>query len=380
MQSRLNPYLRGDRGIWLIIALLTLVSVLAVYSTTGALAFRRQDGDTEHYLLRHMLFLALGLFLIYLVHKIDYKTFARFANVFMVISALLLLYTLLQGAQAEVNEARRWIHLFGQSFQPSDFAKFSLMIYLAKVLTHKQDVIKDFRKSFVPAILPVFVICGLIAPANLSTAVLLFLVSLILMFISGISTRHLAMLIAGGLLLVVLLVSTNLFKRAETWRSRLADYTTRLWSSDYQPSYQVQQSNIAIATGGFLGKGAGKSVQRHYLPHPYSDFVYAIIIEEYGLLGGMIVLALYIFLMIRAVGIVTISKTFGALLAAGLSFLIVIQALINMGVTVGILPVTGLVLPWISMGGTSILFTAISLGVILSVSRHALEAKLAENA
>ncbi|MBX3102691.1 MAG: FtsW/RodA/SpoVE family cell cycle protein [Bacteroidetes bacterium] len=378
MQQSVQQYLRGDRGIWLIIALLTLVSVLAVYSTTGALAFRRQDGDTEYYLFRHIIFICLGLLLIYFVHKIDYRLFARFANLLMVISGLLLVYTLLQGAQAEVNEARRWIHIFGQSFQPSDLAKFSLMVYLAKVLTQKQDYIKDFRTSFVPTILPVFVICGLIAPANLSTAILMFMVSLILMFISGISTRHLMLLVASGAVFVILLVSTNLFKRAETWRNRLFDYVTRVASSDYQPSYQVQQSNIAIATGGFLGKGAGKSVQRHYLPHPYSDFVYAIIVEEYGLLGGMIVLALYIMLMIRAVGIVTISKTFGALLAAGLSFLIVIQALINMGVTVGILPVTGLVLPWISMGGTSMLFTGLSLGVILSVSRHALEEKFAE--
>jgi cell division protein FtsW len=198
------------------------------------------------------------------------------------------------------------------------------------------------------------------------------------MFISGISKRQMLGLIGIGLLLVIILVSTNLTKRSATWRSRIGDYVTRTFSSDYQPSYQVQQSNIAISTGGFLGRGAGKSVQRHYLPHPYSDFVFAIIIEEYGLVGGMVVLALYIMLMIRSVGIVTISKTFGALLAAGLSFLIVIQALINMGVTVGLLPVTGLVLPWISMGGTSILFTALSLGVILSVSRHALEEKFAE--
>jgi cell division protein FtsW len=161
-------------------------------------------------------------------------------------------------------------------------------------------------------------------------------------------------------------------KRGETWRNRLRDYVERISSIDYEPNYQTEQANIAISTGGFFGKGVGKSVQRNFLPHPYSDFIYAIILEEYGLFGGIIVLSLYFVLLFRSLAIITISKTFGALLAAGLSFLIVIQALINMGVTVGILPVTGLPLPLISMGGTSLLFTGVSIGVILSVSKAAL--------
>ncbi|MFO0486282.1 MAG: FtsW/RodA/SpoVE family cell cycle protein, partial [Sphingobacteriia bacterium] len=289
-------HLKGDRGIWLIIALLTLISVLAVYTSTSGLAFQQREGSTEYYLLKHVALMALGLLMMFLVHRIDYRAFARFANLLLAISALLLFYTLFQGQAAEVNEARRWIRVFGLSFQPSDLAKFSLMIYLAKVLTQRQNLIKDFRRSFVPTILPVFVICGLIAPHNLSTAMVLMFTSFILMFIAGINSRHMLGLMLSGLLLATVAIYGNIFKRSATWQHRIENWWAGQPNNDEQ--FQREQANMAIATSGFLGKGAGKSVQRHYLPQAYSDFVYAIIIEEYGLLGGVVVLALYILLMI----------------------------------------------------------------------------------
>ena len=366
----IESHLKGDKIIWLVALLLGLISLLAVYSSTSALAFRYQGGNTEYYFLKHFFLLLLSFLVMFIVHQFDYKFFSKISFFLVFISIILLVYTLLQGDQFEINEAQRWISFMGQSFQASDFAKFSLIVYLARVLTEKQDYIKDFNKSFLPVILIVSVICGLIAPANLSTAVLLFACSLILMFIAGISLRYIMILLMIGFFGVLMLMFT--VKRGETWRNRLRDYIERISSTDYVPNYQTEQANIAISTGGILGKGVGKSVQRNFLPHPYSDFIFAIIVEEYGLIGALIILGLYFALLFRSLAIITISKTFGALLAAGLSFLIVLQALVNIGVTVGILPVTGLPLPFISMGGTSLLFTGMSLGVILSVSKAAM--------
>jgi len=358
--------LKGDRGIWLVIIILMLISTLAVYSSTSALAFRLQDGNTEYYLLKHLMLLVAGFTVMFFVHRMNYRWFGRISNFLLLLSIALLTYTLFQGQESKINEASRWITILGQSFQPSDLAKFSLMIYLAKALTQRQETIKSFYKSFVPTIAPVLLICGLIAPYNLSTALLIFITSIVLMYIAGIQLRQILGFFVIGFIGVFILFMT--VDRAATWNTRLADYRERLFNDNYEPNYQTVQSNIAIASGGFLGNGAGKSVQRNFLPQPYSDFVYAIIIEEYGFLGGLVVLALYLILLIRSVAIVTISKTFGALLSAAFSFLIVIQALINMGVTVGLLPVTGLPLPLISMGGTSILFTAVSLGIIINIS------------
>jgi cell division protein FtsW len=370
--------LQGDRGIWLVIFLLSLVSTLAVYSASGSLVFRSNGATTETFLLRHLVLLSLGFTVMYVVHRIDYRLFAKFSFLLLIVSVLLLVYVLIFGHRDAINGASRWINVFGVSFQPSDLAKFSLMIYLARLLTEKQEDIKDFYKGFLPAISWVLIICGLIAPANLSTAMLLFLTSLILMFIAGVSLRHIGGLLALGIVGIVILFTFA--GRATTWKNRIADYVDSWTDPNYIPKYQTQQAYIAISTGGLVGKGAGKSTQRNFLPESYSDFVYAIVLEEWGLLGGIFVLVLYLILLFRSVAIVTISKTFGALLAAGLSFLIVIQALINMGVTVGVLPVTGLPLPMLSWGGTAILFTGMSLGVILSVSRMALTERLATQA
>jgi len=361
--------LKGDKLIWILIFLLSLVSLLAIYSSSSALSFRIDGGDTEHLLLKHAVLLVIGLLVIFAVHLINYRVFARISNILLVITIPLLVYTIIQGS--EVNEAARWITIFGQSFQPSDLAKLTLMIYLARLLTQRQDVIKDFTEGFLPALFWIAVICGLIAPADLSTAALMFLASTMVMFIAGVDLKYIGLLIMVGFMAFFILLGTA--KRASTWKSRMGDYVSRMVDEEYTPAYQTTQANIAIASGGLFGKGVGKSTQRNYLPHAHADFVFAIIVEEYGLVGGMVVVALYLLLLFRAVSVATMSKTFGALMSSGLAFLLVLQALVNMGVTVGILPITGLTMPLISMGGSSIMMTSVSLGIILSVSRDALE-------
>lgn len=355
------------------IILLMLVGVLATYSASSSVAFRNSGGDTERYLLRHLGFLALGFGVMYLTSRADYRLFARFSKLLIVLSVGLLAYNQLFGVRIGDQAATRWISVMGISFQPSDLAKFSLMVYLARLLTENQEQIKDFYRGFIPAIAWVVVICGLILPSNLSTAALCFVVSILLMYIAGISLRHMLGMAGLGAVMVLLLLSLGMLGRASTWKSRIDNYTSSWTDPDHEPSFQTQQANIAIASGGWVGRGSGKSLQRNYLPEAHADFIYAIILEEYGLVGGVVVMALYLIVLFRSVAIVTVSKTFGALLAAGLSFLIVIQALVNMGVTTGLLPVTGLTLPLISMGGTSILFTCLSFGVILAVSRSALQ-------
>jgi cell division protein FtsW len=361
--------LKGDKIIWILIFLIAMVSMLAIYSSTSALSFRLKGGNTEYFVFRHLILLGLGFGVMIAVHLINYRVFARITNFMLIITIPLLVYTLLRGS--EINEAARWVSLFGQSFQPSDLAKLTLMIYLAKLLTQRQNVIRDFTEGFLPALFWVVVICGLVAPSDLSTAALMFVASIMVMFVAGVDLKYVAMLFAVAMLGLFVLFGTA--KRAGTWKSRMDDYYARVMDEGYEANYQTTQANIALASGGVFGKGVGKSSQRNFLPQAYSDFVFAIIVEEYGLMGGGIVILLYLMLLFRSVSIVTVSKTFGALVAAGLSFLLVMQALVNMGVTVGILPVTGLPLPMISMGGTSILFTGVALGIILSVSREALE-------
>ncbi len=358
--------------IWITVFLLSMISILAIYSSASGLAYRMSGGDTESYVLKHTITMIIGLVVMFLIHRVDYRVFGKLSNALFLLTIPLLLYTAVKGA--EVNEAARWIKVFGQSFQPSDLGKLTLIIYLAKLLTLRQDVIKDFYEGFLPALFWVSVICGLIAPSDLSTAALMFIASLMVMFIAGVDLKYLGLLVMVAFMGVVILGATA--KRSATWESRWSDYTNRIFDSEYQPNAQTTQSHIAFATAGMFGKGVGKSAQRNYIPHAHADFIFAVIVEEYGLLGGAVVLLLYLILLFRAVSIVTVSRTFGGLLASGLAFILVLQALMNMGVTVGLLPVTGLPLPLLSMGGTSILITCISLGIILSVSRGAMEGSL----
>ena len=360
--------LKGDKGIWLIVTLLSLFSLLIVYSTSGSMAYKLSGASTEYYLVKQLAFIGAGFFLMYTTYKLHYLIYAKLAPILMVLSVPLLLYTALFGV--EINDAARWIKipLLDISFQTSDFAKLALILYVARSLATRQDFIKDFRGAFVPVIAPVILICALIAPADLSTAALLFLTSFLMMFIGRISLKYVFLLVLMGVLMFGVIVVVGKYfpehVRVETWASRVNE----ILYSDGQ--YQVQQSKIAIAEGGFFGLGPGNSIQRNILPYAYADFIFAIICEEYGLFGGAAILGLYLWLLLRCVSIVTRSpKTFGAMLAIGLGLNIVIQAFANIAVSVQLVPATGLTLPLISMGGTSFLFTCIAFGIILSVSR-----------
>jgi cell division protein FtsW len=355
--------LKGDPVIWFICFALSILSILVVYSATGPLAFKMKGGNTEYYLLKHSTLIFLGIVLMWAAHKIDYKYYSKLSRYALIASVPLLLYAWLFGTI--VNEASRWINIpfINQSFQPSDLAKLALIANLASMLAKRQQNIEDFKESLIPVLVWCGLICGLIALTNISTAVLLFATCMLLMFIGRVPVRYLAMLVLVGLLSGS--VALSIGQRLNTAISRV----TAFLDKDQLP-YQLQQGYIAMATGGVVGKGPGQSELRNFLPYPHSDFIYATIIEEYGMVGGVLVVFLYLALLYR--GMVTVAnsdRAFGGLLSAGLSFALVVQAFINMGVAVGLGPITGLSLPLLSMGGTSILFTCLTLGIILSVSR-----------
>lgn len=369
---------KGDIWIWMVVAFLSLVSLLAVYSSTGTLAYKFQSGNTEYYLFKHLSLMIVGLALMWFAHLIDYRYYSRISQILLFISIPLLLYTLLFGN--EINQASRWITIpfTGQTFQSSDLAKLALIMYLARELSRRQENIKDFKKSFVPILLSVCAVIGLIAPANFSTALMLFGTSCLIMLIGRISFKQI--FLSGVAVGLILLVVIFFGPRRETYRSRINTFISQE-QVDPDKSFQSDQSKIAIATGGVFGKGPGNSSQRNYLPHPYSDFIFSIIIEEYGLVGGALVILAYLFFLFRSIKIITKApKAFGALLACGLSFSLVIQAFANMAVAVNLMPVTGVPLPLVSMGGTSILFTSIAFGIILSISRNIEEMEKEEKA
>jgi cell division protein FtsW len=369
---KLFTYLKGDRVIWMIAFILAAVSLLSVYSSISSLAYKHYDGNTLHYLFKHGTMLLAGIVIIYYVHRIKYKYFSRLSQLAIWISAFILVYTLLFGSN--VNDASRWIRIpiIGQSFQPSDFAKIALITFVARILAHKQDVIHSFKEGVLPVLIPIIVICGLILPANFSTAVLLFGVCLVLMFVGRVQIKHLALVVGGGLAgfsLLLLIAGTmpEVLPRLDTWKNRIVNWQ----NPDDEANYQIDHAMMAIEAGGVLPNGPGHGDSRNYLPHPYSDMIYAFIIEEYGsILGGIGVMLLYLILLFRAVRIaISCQKTFGALLVIGLTFSIVFQALVNMAVAVNLVPVTGQPMPLVSMGGTSTWLTCLAIGMILSVSR-----------
>jgi cell division protein FtsW len=358
---------KGDRWIWLIIILLSIISILAVYSATGTLAYKQGKAVEKILLTKHIIFVVMGIAMIYVSHLLDYKYYAGISKVLMIITIPLLLYTLLFGAS--LNDASRWVKIpiIGLTFQTSDLAKLALITFLARMLTKKQENIKDVKKAFVPIMGSVCVVFILIALANLSTALMLFGVSILLLIIGRISIKQIGIVCAGGMVLLMFVVFLG--PRRETYKSRINSFMhPELQHSD--KTYQADHAKMALAKGGVFGTGPGNSIERNFLPHPYSDFIFAIIVEEYGSIGGLIIIMLYLVLLYRCVRIVTQSpKAFGALLAAGLSFSLTIQAFANMAVAVGLGPVTGVPLPLVSMGGTSMIFTSIAFGIILSVSR-----------
>ena len=372
MGGLLKKYIKGDRIIWLVVGLLSLVSLLAVYSSTGTLAYRFQGGNTAYYILKHSVILFMGVGIIFVTHSIPYKYYSRLSQVFLFSAIILLIITLFLGTS--INQATRWLTLPGLGFtiQTSDFAKLALIMYLARLLSQKQNEIKDLKLSFMPVLWPVLLICMLILPSNLSTALILLTTSIILMFIGRVRTLYLVALIGSGVFVIGIFIAIVMYSQSEgrlgTWKNRIEAF-----AGGEGENYQSEQSKIAVASGGLIGKGPGNSTQRNFLPHPYSDFIYAIIIEEYGLVGAVSIIAFYLWLLYRAGVIVRRStRTFPALLAIGLTISIVLQAMINMAVVVGLVPVTGQPLPLVSMGGSSLVFTSVAIGIILSVS-HGIE-------
>lgn len=378
--EQLFTKLRGDKWIWIIVLILSGWSLLAVYSSVGTLAYKEGKG-TEMYLFKHFAIIAIGLVLMYLSHKLDYRYYAGISKLLMFITIPLLLGTLIFGDS--INDANRWLTIpfINQSFQTSDLAKLALITFLARMLSRKAHEIKDLKKSFIPIMGTVCAVFVLIAWANLSTALMLFGVSVLLLLIGRVSFKQIMVVCVGGGVLLAMVILLG--PRRATYMSRVEGFfqteevTTSKVPFQEDKNFQANNSKIAIATGGFFGKGWGNSVQRNVLPHPYSDFIFAIIVEEYGTVGAFLLLSLYLALMYRVIKIVTMSpRAFGAFLAAGLGFSLTIQALANMAVAVGLGPVTGVPLPLVSMGGTSILFTSVALGIILSVSRSIEEAKV----
>ncbi len=373
-----NQY--GDKIIWIVVIALSILSLLTVWSSTGSLAYREQGGNISFYFLKHGGLMLFGLGIMFVAHLVPYKYYSRISQIMLFISIPLLLFTLAFGTN--LNDASRWINIpvINLSFQTSDLAKIALIMYLARMLSKKEKNIKDFKTGFLPLIIPILLTVILIFPANFSTAAILFTTSIILLFIGNINMKYIMGLVALGVAMVLLawLISTtypNLLPRIETWKSRIENFTNK----DSGSNYQADQSKIAIATGGLFGKLPGNSLQRNFLPHPYSDFIYAIIIEEYGLIGGFMVLIAYLTLLYRAIQIAIRSPgSFGGFLAIGLMFSLVFQAFINMGVTVNILPVTGQPLPMLSMGGTSLWFTSFAIGIVLSVSKEVNKIETAE--
>ncbi|RYY11943.1 MAG: cell division protein FtsW [Chitinophagaceae bacterium] len=379
----------GDKVIWATVVLLALVSLLVVYSSTGLLAYRYNKGNTEIYLFKQVMFITIGVAIIYFAHRVNYTLYSKWSRILFLIAIPLLIWTLFYGVR--LNEGSRWIRLpiINLTFQTSDLAKLALFMYLGRLLSRKQDVIKDFKKGFVPVIIPVIVTCALVAPANLSTALLIGATSMILMFIGRVSMKHIGATIGIAAIPVMILVIISMayydtdegkskdlpsvleVGRMPTWIKRVQNFVYDAKQSDKEENYQVNQAKIAIAKGGFIGLGPGNSEQRNFLPHPYSDFIYAIIIEEYGMVGGVFIIFIYLVFLYRSIQIFKkCPYAFGAFLALGLSFTLVIQALINMAVNVNLFPVTGVTLPLVSMGGSSFLFTCLAIGIILSVARN----------
>ncbi len=375
ISTRIAAELRGDRVIWAIIVLLCVVSILSVYSATSSLAYENRGGNTESYLFKHVIIMGAGLVIVYFCHIYHYVNFSRWAPTLLAISVVALTYTLILGT--DLNEAKRWITVpfIGLTFQTSDLAKLSLILYVARSIGSKQDYIKDWQNAFLPIICPILLVCFLVAPADLSSALVIFLICMLMMIIGRVALKYIGALLVLGVMLfaLLLLIGRNqpgLVPRAETWEKRISTFfNPELATSD--DTYQIQAAKLAMANGGIRGVGPGNSTQRHYLPYAYSDFIYAIIVEEYGIWGGWIVIGLYVLLFFRVTRLITNSpKAFGAMVALGLSLSLVIQAFINIGVVTDLLPTTGLTLPMVSMGGTSMLFTCIAFGIILSVSKY----------
>ena len=368
--------LKGDKGIWSFVMLLALISFMPVFSASANLVYVIGKGSTIGYLVKHLVHIFIGFGLIYLVHKVPYHYYRGLSQLALPVVAVLLLYTFFQGTVIDGANASRWIKVpfIGVTFQTSSLASIVLMIYVARYLAKIEGKPVTFKSSFFELWIPVFIILALILPANFSTAALIFTMVGMLVFVGGYPLRFLGAIVGIGVTMLTLFILFALAfpkampNRVNTWMSRIENYFNN--EEDGEEQYQIEKAKIAIATGGVYGVGPGKSVQKNFLPQSSSDFIFAIIVEEYGLLGGLLVLSLYLILFFRF--LVTAHKAkslFGKLLIVGLGFPIIFQALINMGVATELLPTTGQTLPLISSGGSSIWMTCISIGIIISVTK-----------
>ncbi len=349
------------------IMILSLISVLAIYSSTKMLAEATRDGDAMYFVFKQLAMLAVGFVIIFFAHRINYKFYSGFSKVLLPVSILLLLLTYMFGV--EINSAVRWLRIpgTGLTIQTSDIAKLGLIMFLARTIAKKQDSITDFKKGFLPLMIPILAVCMVILPSDFSTAAMLLSTSIVLLFIGGADIRHIGLILLAAIIGFFILIGlAEIFKwdflRLTTWISRINAFFG-------EDAFQTEQAKIAIAQGRWFGVGPGNNIQGRFLPGPYGDFIFAVIIEEYGFFGGFLIVFLYLLLLHRSIRIlIKTPNSFGALLAVGLTILLVIQAFLHMGVVVDLLPNTGLSLPLVSMGGTSTVFTCFALGVILSVS------------
>lgn len=392
---------KGDRSLWIIIAVLCVVSILVVYSATASMAYRQAGGDTSYYVLRQARFILGGFFTIIVVHWIDYKFYARYARFAFNLSVVLVILAYFVGVS--LNDASRWIRIpiIGLTFQPSDLLKLSLVMVLASQLGSRQGVIDRipmlpslsrsawrrnpqknidiFYKTTRPLILPIAIAALVVMPSNLSTAVIIVLVAVVMLLVGRVRQHEIWRLMWISVIALVLIVGGMKIMgvgRVDTWIARVESFVKpivgdNVITRDLEDEFQKQQARIAIASGGAIGKGPGNSTQRSQLPHPYSDFAYAFIIEEYGAFGGVVIMVLYLWIFYRAGVIMRKSRRPSpSLLVLGLSLIITLQAFVNMAVSVGLVPVTGQTLPLISLGGSSVFFTCIAFGMILGISRE----------
>ncbi len=366
--------IKGDRLIWAISALLAIFSFLPVYSAASNLAYIGGSGNTFGFFVKHLMHLFLGFTIMYGVHKIPYRYFRGLSMIMIPIVIVLLIITLLQGTTIDGANASRWIQIpfVGMSFQTSTLAAVVLMVYVARYLSKIQDRQVTFMETLLPLWTPVFFVLILILPANFSTTAIVFLMVMMLTFIGGYPIKYLAAIVGSGMVvLAIFILVAKAFpdamnNRVDTWTSRIENFVN---SEDTEADYQIENAKIAIASGEIYGKGPGKSTQKNVLPQSSSDFIFAIIIEEYGLFGGLVLLVMYSWLLFRIVLVSQKADTiFGKLLVLGVGLPIIFQALINMAVAVELFPVTGQTLPLISSGGTSIWMTCLAIGIILSVS------------
>jgi len=376
LHRRIGAYLEGDKVIWMVTLILSLCSLLAVYSAISSLAYK-SDGSSLRFLFKQGFMLTLGWGVMILIHKVNFRYFSRISQVLIWVAAVLLLMTLLFGA--DINDAKRWLRIpfFGLTLQTSDFAKVVLVTYVARELNNRRTQLHDFKTGVLPILLPVGLICGLILPADFSTAALLGVVCIGMLFIGGVPWRHMFKIAGMGVVALVLLygigkAAPEVLPRFGTWAGRLERFAGVGASADADElEYQIELAQVAINRGGLLPSGPGTGTSRNFLPHPYSDMIYAFIIEEWGaILGGLGIVLAYLILLFRTVRTATrCPRHFGGLLAMGLGFMLVFQAMINMAVAVRLFPTTGKPLPLVSYGGTSMIFTCLAIGMILAVSR-----------